>query len=150
MVRIPPSVPPKVPGTPPPPPEGEGKPKKIGDQPAPPSKGAPEELYRLDSQGIAARLAAYAREAGPSMADIVAMAIRETGILNPQAAMEEINKRIQEEINKTLEDIKENKELMEEAEAWESFANLLESKVSEEQIIGFLNLIGSAVKGISR
>ena len=150
MAEVPPVGPPKVPPTPPPPPEGKGKPKKAGERAAPPKKGAPEELFKLDAQAIAARLAAYAKEAGPSMAEIVAMAIRETGILNPQAAMEEMNKRVQEEIEKTLEEIKENKELMEEEEAWQAFAALLESKMTQEQIKGFLNLIGSAVKEIGR
>jgi uncharacterized iron-regulated protein len=61
--------------------------------------------------------------------------------------MEEASRKLQKEIDKTLDDIKQNKELMEEAEAWEAFAKILDSKLSDNQKREFLSLLGESIKG---
>ena len=137
-----------------PPPEGPKGPKKIGEkkegrQPAPKAKPGAIKGPALDARGIAVRLAALAMEAKEkelSMAKIIERAIDETGMTNPQAAMEEINKKLQEEIESVLEEIKANKELMEEAEAWEALGDLLESNLTEDQVEAFISLVESHIK----
>jgi len=119
-------------------------------KPATPSKGSnigrgPE----YDSQAISVRLAAMATEAKEkelSFDEIIEKVIKETGLTNPQAAMEEADKKLQKEIEDTLNQIKQNKDLMEEAEAWQAFAEVLESKLNEEQIKEVLGLIDKEVK----
>jgi hypothetical protein len=95
-----------------------------------------------------AGLAKEAKEKLLSFDDILKKVMDETGITNPQAAMEEANKRLQEEIEATLDEIKQNKALMEEAEAWEAFAQILEGQLSQDQIKEFLNMLGDSVRGI--
>ena len=95
-----------------------------------------------------AALAMEAKEKELSMADIIERAISETGMTNPEAAMEEVNKRMQKEIDAVLDEIKSNKELMEEAEAWEALGDLLESNLSPEQAKAFIDLVESHIKEI--
>ena len=105
----------------------------------------------MDSHAMAVRFAALAMEARErelSMAKIIEQAIEETGMTNPQAAMEEVNKRMQKEIEEVLNDIKSNKELMEEAEAWEALGDLLESNLTSEQAQAFIDLVESHIKGL--
>lgn len=147
MVKIPPSgyVPPVVP---PLPPKKEGKTEAT--RPAPPAtKGGEKGLQALDSHAMAVRLAALAVEAKEkelSMAMIIERAIEETGMTNPEAAMTEVNKRMQKEIEEVLNDIKSNKELMEEAEAWEALGDLLESNLSKDQAEAFIDLVQSHIR----
>jgi len=148
MIKIPSSGP-----TPPP----QIPPKKGGKEDAPrvyqqpqggSSKGG---IMHLDSHGMAVRLAALATEAKEkelSMAKIIENAIERTGMTNPQAAMEEVDKMLQKEIDAVLNEIKSNKELMEEAEAWEALGDLLESNLTKEQAEAFIELVESQIKGL--
>jgi uncharacterized iron-regulated protein len=100
---------------------------------------------------MAVRLAALAGEAKErelSMAKIIERAIEETGMTNPQAAMEEVNKHLQKEIDEVLNEIKNNKELMEEAEAWEALGDLLESNLTKEQAEAFIELVQGHIRGM--
>src|SRR3989344_4911914 len=93
----------------------------------------------LDAHAIATRLALMATEAKEKelkFEDIVDRIIAETGMTNAQGAMEEANRKIQREIEDELVKIKENKDLMEEAESWQEFAEVL-ARMNEEQINGF-------------
>jgi len=102
----------------------------------------------LDAHALATRLALLAAEAKEKelkFEDIVDRIIQETGMTNPQAAMEEANRKLQKEIEEELEKIKENKELMEEAEAWQDFAKVL-LRMNEEQVQGFLDLLWETIK----
>lgn len=141
--QTPPIIPPILP-------KKEGKTEST--RPAPTvSKGAEKGLQALDSHAMAVRLAALAVEAKEkelSMAKIIEQAIEETGMTNPQAAMEEVNNRMQKEIEEVLNDIKNNKELMEEAEAWEALGDLLESNLTKEQAEAFIDLVESHIKGM--
>ena len=149
-INIPPSG-----QTPPPPPAVP--PKKGGkeegrrvEMPAPRS-GGDKGVMPLDSHAMAVRLAVLAVEAKEkelSMAKIIERAIELTGMTNPEAAMEEIDKRIQKEIEAVIDDIKSNKELMEEAEAWNALGDLLESNLTKEQAEAFIELVESQIKGI--
>ena len=82
------------------------------------------------------------------MAKIIEEAIERTGMTNPQAAMEEVNKHMQKEIEEVLNEIKNNKELMEEAEAWEALGDLLESNLTKEQAEAFIDLVQSQIRGM--
>lgn len=144
--RIPPQIPPS---------EGPGGPKRIGEKKEgrQQAKAEPGQIREpiLDARGIAVRLAALAMEAKEkevSMARIIERAIEETGITNPQAAMEEVNKRLQKEIEEALNEIKANKELMEEAEAWQALGDLLQSNLSKEQVEAFIALVEAHIKEI--
>ncbi|MFH1709508.1 MAG: hypothetical protein ABH860_00370 [bacterium] len=149
MIKIPSSgiTPPAVP---PVPPKKEGKTEAA--RPAlPAGKGAEKGLQALDSHAMAVRLAALAvdaKEKELSMAKIIERAIEETGMTNPQAAMEEVNNMMQKEIEEVLNEIKNNKELMEEAEAWEALGDLLESNLTSEQAEAFIDLVESHIKGM--
>lgn len=149
MIKIPSSgpTPPIVPPVPP-----KKSEKTETARPAPTtSKGAERGLQALDSHAMAVRLAALAVEAKEkelSMAKIIQRAIEETGMTNPQSAMEEVNKRMQKEIEEVLNEIKSNKELMEEAEAWEALGDLLESNLTKEQAEAFIELVQSHIRGI--
>lgn len=136
------------------PPDASKGPQKISGekedrrQPAKADRGEIREPA-LDARGIAVRLAALATEAKRkelSMAKIIEQAIEETGITNPQAALEEVNKRLQKEIEAVLDEIKSNKELMEEAEAWTALGDLLESNLSQDQLQAFIDLVESQIK----
>lgn len=125
--------------------------KKEGQQQAPKAEPGQIREPALDARGIAVRLAVLATEAKRkelSMARIVEQAIEETGMTNPQAAMEEVNKRLQVEMDAVLEEIKSNKELMEEAEAWEALGDLLESNLSQDQLQAFIALVEGHIKEI--
>jgi len=148
MVKIPPEKPP-VPPIPPKEPAKPGKGKGAAKPGAPPAKPGVVRPPALDAHAIAVRLAALAHEAKErelSFDEIVTKVMEETGIKVPQAAMEEANKKIQEEIEKVLEEIKANKELMEEEEAWQAFAELLESRLSLKQVNYFFGMLWEAVK----
>ncbi len=146
--KIPPSK--MTPPQPVPPPKIEGK-AEDRKAPQPLAKGSKEALMPLDSHAIAVRLAVLATEAKQkelSMARIIEYAIEVTGMTNPEAAMAEVNKRIQKEIDEVLDEIKNNKELMEEAEAWQALGDLLESNLTPEQAQAFIDLVEAQIKGI--
>ena len=118
-------------------------------KPAPPPPKESLSAPSLDSRAIAVRMAALAHQAKEkefSFEEIIQRAIDQTGATNPQAALEEANRRLQKEIDDVLVAIKSNKELMEEAEAWQEFANILEQELSEEQVKGFLDVITDSIK----
>jgi hypothetical protein len=134
----------------PPPPKAAGK-DEDRRAPQPLIKGGKDSAVPLDSHGISVRLAVLAMEAKEkelSMARIIERAIEETGMTNPQAAMEEVNKHIEKEIEAVLEDIKNNKELMEEAEAWKALGDLLESNLTPDQAQAFIDLVEAQIKGL--
>jgi hypothetical protein len=149
-INIPPSG-----QTPPPPPavpprKGGKEEGRRTEQPAPRS-GGDKGLMPLDSHAMAVRLAVLATEAKEkelSMARIIEEAIERTGMTNPEAAMEEVNKKLQKEIEDILGDIKNNKQLMEEAEAWKALGDLLESNLSEDQAKAFIAMVESSIKGL--
>ena len=97
--------------------------------------------------GMLAALAVEAEKKELSFKDIINKIIQLTGINNPEAAMEEANRKLQKEIDETLNEIKSNKELMEEAASWQAFADLLESKLSPGQVDSFIALLKAEVKG---
>ena len=118
-------------------------------KPAPPPPKESLSAPSLDARAIAVRMAALAHEAKEkefSFEEIIQRAIEETGMTNPQAALEEANRKLQKEIEDILEQIKSNKELMEEAEAWQEFAEVL-SRMNQEQVEGFLGLLHETIKG---
>lgn len=105
-----------------------------------------------DAQAIAVRLAALAMEAKEKelkFDQIIQRVIDMTGITNPEAAMEEASRRLQKEIEVTLDEIKNNKDLMEEAEAWQEFAQVLESKLTKEQVEAFFGIIKETIHMMS-
>jgi hypothetical protein len=150
LVRVPgdgPKVPPQVPHIP--------SRKETGEtersRPMPPEakSAGGRGPYELDSHSMAVALAALAKEAKQkelSFEEIIQRVIDETGMTNPQAAMEEANKKLHKEIEDTLDEIKSNKELMEEADAWEAFAKILDSKLSDDQKQEFLTILGQSIK----
>jgi hypothetical protein len=146
--QIPPSK--FTPPVPPVPPKKEGKTEAESVRPPVPlPKGSEKGLQSMDSHAMAVRFAVLAGEAKEkelSMARIIERVIEETGMTNPQAAMEEVNKRLQKEIDAVLDEIKSNKELMEEAEAWEALGDLLESNLSPEQAQAFVALVEDHIK----
>ena len=122
---------------------------KVQQQPQ--RTGGGKDVQPLDSHAMAVRLAALsvqAREKDKSMAEIIERAIVETGMTNPEAAMTEVNKRMQVEIEEILDDIKSNKELMEEAEAWEALGDLLEHNLTKDQAEAFIELVEAQIKSI--
>ena len=103
----------------------------------------------MDTQAIATRMAALAVEAKDrelKFEEIIERVIEETGMTNPQSAMEEANRKLQKEIEDELAKIKENKELMEEAESWQEFAEAL-GRMNKEQVEGFLSLLKETIRG---
>jgi len=148
--KIPPSriTPPQVPVTPKQ--SGKEEPRRVEQRPQQPQGGSSSALP-LDSHAISVRLAALAvqaREKELSMAKIIEQAIAATGMTNPEAAMEEVNKRMQVEIEEVLNEIKSNKELMKEAEAWEALGDLLESNLTKDQVEAFIDLVRSQIQSI--
>ena len=120
-------------------------------KPIPPPPKESLSAPSLDSRAIAVRMAALAHEAKQkefSFEEIIQRAIDEAGTTNPQAAMEEANRKLQKEIDDVLVAIKSNKELMEEAEAWQEFANILEQELSQDQIEGFLGVIKDSIRSL--
>lgn len=146
MVR----VPGHVPHVPPPSGKGRGRAEKAEGQPF---KGSPPEQIgrgpELDAHAIAVAMSIAARKAMEkelSFKEIMQRVIDLTGLTNPEAAMEEANRLLQKEIEETIEKIKRDKDLMEEAEGWEEFGRLLESEMSEEQIKEFIGLINKELQ----
>ncbi|MFC1510766.1 hypothetical protein ACFL5U_00035 [Candidatus Margulisiibacteriota bacterium] len=99
----------------------------------------------MDSAALAVRLAALATEAkemekAREFKEILEKVIELTGMTEPEAAMEEASKQLQKEIFAELERIKANKELMDEAQDWQKFADLLASMGTEnaEAMVGML------------
>ncbi|MEE8637489.1 MAG: hypothetical protein V3T21_00425 [Candidatus Margulisiibacteriota bacterium] len=127
--------------------EREGRPAKA---PAKPGIGRGPEL---DARAIAVRLAALATEAkekeiaAEEFERILEEVIKLTGLKSPQAAFEEAHRKLQKEIEIELQKIKENKDLMEEAEDWQKFAELL-SQMNKEQVEALLGLLKQEVKGL--
>jgi hypothetical protein len=156
MVRIPgqgPYVPPPIPPKEAKPPASAGAEEET--RPLSPKAPLPGEQIgkgpELDARAIAVRmavLAAEAKEKELKFEEIIQRVIDETGMTNPQEALEEANRILQKEIEEVLEDIKSNKELMEEAEAWELFGRILEHELNQEQIENFLGLIKEHIKGL--
>lgn len=144
--KIPPSkmVPPQA--QPPKRPEGRTEARAL----MPPAKGA-QQTPPLDSHAMAVRLSVLAGEAKEkelSMAQIIERAIEMTGMTNPESAMEEVNQRLQKEIDAVMDDIKNNKELMEEAEAWQALGDLLERNMTKDQAEAFIELVEAQIKSI--
>ena len=115
----------------------------------PPKEGSkgPE----LDARAIAVRMAALASEAKKkelSFEEIIQRAIDETGMTNPQAAMEEASRKLQKEIEDELDLIKADKEMMEEAEAWQTFGEILEHELSQDQVSSFLEMLKENIRNI--
>jgi hypothetical protein len=106
--------------------EAKAKPGKTA--PAKPGIGRGPEL---DARAIAVRLAALTAEAKKKeiateeFERILQKVIEFTGLQEPEAAMEEANRKLQKEIELELEKIKKNKDLMDEADSWQKFAELL-------------------------
>lgn len=149
MVKIPGSS--GAPIIPPTPPRRKEETPEIRHKPAPIKGGIPKEVFELDSRAIAVRMAALATDAKArdlSFEEIVEKVIKETGLSEVQAAMEEANRKVQKEIEDELDKIKENKELMEEAAAWQELANILEGGMSSDQIKQFLSLLDKEIMGL--
>ncbi|KPJ69336.1 hypothetical protein AMJ44_03985 [candidate division WOR-1 bacterium DG_54_3] len=144
--HVPPPITPKEAGK-------EVKKAEEGPRPAAPAKPGIGRGPEMDARAIAVRLAALATEAkekeiaAEEFERILEEVIKLTGLKQPQAAMEEANRRLQKEIELELEKIKANKELMEEAEDWQKFAELL-SKMNAEQVEALLGLLKQEVKAL--
>jgi hypothetical protein len=134
-------------------------PKEIKPEKAPEEKLTPQPAVKapaqpgigrgpeLDAHAIATRLAILATEAKEKelkFEDIIDRLIAETGLTNPQSAVEEANRKLQREIEDELVKIKENKELMDDAEGWQMLEKMLLS-MNEEQAEGFLGLMQTAI-----
>ena len=124
--------------------------EKIAPRPAvqPPARPGIGRGPELDAHALATRLAVLAAEAKEKelkFEDIVDRVIAETGMTNPEAAMEEASRRAQKEIEEEIVKIRENKELMEEAESWQEFAEVL-SRMSREQVEGFMGLLKETIR----
>jgi hypothetical protein len=155
MIRVPgekPHVPPPVS------PKEAGKEAKKAEEEARPARPAPArpEIGRgpeMDARAIAVRLAALATEAkekeiaAEEFERILEEVIELTGLNEPEAALEEANRRLQKEIELELEKIKSNKELMEEAESWQRFGELL-AQMNEEQVSAFIGLLQTEIRGL--
>ncbi len=108
-----------------------------------------------DARGIATRLSVLAADAKKKEIDaesfnrIIDEVMQLTGLTNPQAALEEANRKMQKEIDATLEEIKGNADLMDEAKAWQDFAELLEREFSQEQVTEFFGALKEQINNIS-
>lgn len=155
MIHVPsgkPHVPPPIT------PKDTGKPvEKPQDQGAKQAKAAPQRGIgrgpEWDAASIAVRLAALATDAkekevqAEDFKRILEDVIKLTNLKDPQAAMEAANKKLQEEIETELEKIKGNKDLMDEAESWEKFGELL-SRMDKEQVQVFIDLLQNEIKAL--
>jgi len=152
MIRVPggsPQVPAPIPPK-------EAKPKEEVQQEQPVSRPVPPPKEgakgpELDARAIAVRMAALAAEAKEkelSFDEILQKVIAETGMTNPESALEEASRKLQKDIEEEIDKIKSNKELMDEADAWQAFGQLLEEELNNEQIEGFLGMIKESIKGI--
>jgi hypothetical protein len=149
MVIIPGSIP--APIVPPNQPKKSEQTSEAAKTRSPERAGSSREPFQLDSQGIAVRMAALAQDAKEreiSFDEVIQKAIKETGLSEPQAALEEANRKLQKEIDNELDKIKSNKDLMEEAQAWQHLADILEHELTEDQVKGFLSLLDQEIKGI--
>ncbi|MBN3032926.1 MAG: hypothetical protein JW873_02415 [Candidatus Saganbacteria bacterium] len=102
----------------------------------------------LDTHAIATRLALLAAEAKEKelkFEDIIDRVIEETGMTNPQGALEEANRKVQREIEEEIVKIKENKELMDEAEGWRMLEKMLLG-MNQEQAESFLGLLKETIR----
>ncbi|MFA5839600.1 MAG: hypothetical protein WC890_02960 [Candidatus Margulisiibacteriota bacterium] len=105
----------------------------------------------LDANAIAVRLSALATEAkkkeisADEFKRILDEVITLTGLKEPEAAMQAASKQLQEEIETELQKIKDNKDLMEEAEDWQQFAELLE-RMGPEQAESMLTMFNETIK----
>lgn len=105
----------------------------------------------MDSHALAVRMSVLAKEADDkdlNFEKIIQKVIDETGLINAQAAFEEVNRKLQKEIESELDRIKSDKELLEEAESWQNFADLLESGLTPEQIEIFMHMLQFEVKNL--
>jgi hypothetical protein len=131
----------------------EAKPQQIQGQNIPNIGKGPEYDTAAIAQrakavsGMLAALAIEAEEKELSFIDIIDRIMRLTGITNPEAAMEEANRKLQKEIEDELQAIKSNDELMKDAKSWEEFAELLESQLDEDQVKNFINILKAEVQG---
>jgi hypothetical protein len=138
-------------------------PKEIKPERAPEEKLTPQPVVKapvqpgigrgpeLDTHAIATRLALMATEAKEKelkFEDIIDRIIEETGMTNPQAAVEEANRKIHKEIEDEIVKIKENKELMDEAESWQMLEKTL-INMDSEQAEGFLGLLKETINSKS-
>lgn len=130
---------------PPLPPEGPGK-KKVsgqseGETPKtvrkePPPGSSKEAVEFLEQQSLATKLQILARQVPHEdmpFPQFLKWAMDVTRAQNPQAAVEEVNRRLQKEIEDLVEQIKENKEWAEETAAWARLGDLLERELTPEQ-----------------
>lgn len=159
MIRIPGQGKPPIP--PPITPKDVGKEENAGEkkeasQVKPSILSARDSIGRgpeMDVHGLAVRLAALATEAkekeiaSEEFERILEEVINLTGLNEPEAAMEEANKKLQKEIEIELQKIKDNKDLMEEAEDWERFADLL-SQMNEGQVEALLGLFKQEISAL--
>ena len=102
----------------------------------------------LDAHAMATRLSVLATEAKEKelkFEDIIDRVIAETGMTNPQSALEEANRKIQREIEEEIAKIKENKELMDEAEGWQMLERML-LNMTDDQAQGFLGLLQETIR----
>jgi hypothetical protein len=108
-----------------------------------------------DARGIAARLSILASDAKKKDVDaesfnrIIDEVMQLTGLKNPQAALEEANRKMQKEIEATVDEIKGNADLMDEAKAWQEFAELLEREFTKEQVTEFFGVLKEQIDNIS-
>lgn len=156
MIRVPhgkPHVPPPVA-----PKEAAKEAQKAGEEKGQPAKAAPARPGigrgpEMDSRAIAVRLAALATEAkekevaAEEFERILEEVIKLTGLKEPQAAMEAANKKLQKEIEIELMRIKDNKDLMEEAEDWQKFSELL-SQMNPEQVESLIGLLQGEIRAL--
>ena len=107
----------------------------------------------MDARAISVRLAALATEAkekevaAQEFERILEEVINLTGLKDAQSAMEAANKKLQEEIEAELEKIKGNKELMEEADSWQKFGELL-AQMNKEQVEAFIGLLQNEIRAL--
>ncbi len=155
MIHVPsgkPHIPPPIT------PKDAGKPvQKASDQPAKQAKAAPQRGIgrgpEWDAASIAVRLAALATDAkekevqADDFKKILEEAIKLTNLKDPQAAMEAANKKLQEEIETEIARIKGNKDLMDEAESWEKFGELL-AQMDKEQVQVFIDLLQNEIRAL--
>lgn len=107
----------------------------------------------MDTQAIQTRIAVLATEAKQrelKFEEIIELVIKMTGLTNPEAAMEEANRKQQKEIDDTLEAIKSNKDLMEEAESWQALAEMLERELNNDQRSAFLDLLKDTIRVMAK
>ena len=156
MIRVPhgkPHVPPPVT-----PKEAAKEAKKAGDEKGQQAKAAPARPGigrgpEMDSRALAVRLAALATEAkekevaAEEFERILEEVIKLTGLKDPQAAMETANKKLQKEIEIELQRIKDNKDLMEEAEDWQKFGELL-ARMGQEQVEAFIGMLQGEIRAL--